>query len=109
MDYPKLISEKWNLTAKFNCLQAIYFYAPRPSALAVRPYVWLRLSIVLLDYTLQLQLRVLDYLQTLQWQCYFLFINISVTVSYLLVTLQGSKFVSTATPAIHNAKPQWHA
>ena len=28
MDYPKLISEKWNLTAKFNCLQAIYFYAP---------------------------------------------------------------------------------
>ena len=33
MDYPKLISEKWNLTAKFNCLQAIYFYAP--SALAV--------------------------------------------------------------------------
>ena len=30
MDYPKLISEKWNLTAKFNCttnLQAIYFYA----------------------------------------------------------------------------------
>ena len=33
MDYPKLISEKWNLTAKFNCLQAIYFDAP--SALAV--------------------------------------------------------------------------
>ena len=33
MDYPKLISEKWNLTAKFNCPQAIYFYAP--SALAV--------------------------------------------------------------------------
>ena len=33
MDYPKLISEKWNLTAKFNCLEAIYFYAP--SALAV--------------------------------------------------------------------------
>ena len=33
MDYPKLILEKWNLTAKFNCLQAIYFYAP--SALAV--------------------------------------------------------------------------
>ena len=33
MDYPKLISEKWNLTAKFNCLQAIYLYAP--SALAV--------------------------------------------------------------------------
>ena len=36
MDYPKLISEKWNLTAKFNCLQllqAIYCYAP--SALAV--------------------------------------------------------------------------
>ena len=33
MDYPKLISEKWNLTAKFNCLQATYFYAP--SALAV--------------------------------------------------------------------------
>ena len=33
MDYPKLISEKWNLTAKFNYLQAIYFYAP--SALAV--------------------------------------------------------------------------
>ena len=28
MDYPKLISEKWNLTAKFNCLQAIYFDAP---------------------------------------------------------------------------------
>ena len=26
-------SEKWNLTAKFNCLQAIYCYAP--SALAV--------------------------------------------------------------------------
>ena len=21
MDYPKLISEKWNLTGKFNCLQ----------------------------------------------------------------------------------------
>ena len=34
MDYPKLISENWNLTAKFNCLEAIYFYAP--SALAVR-------------------------------------------------------------------------
>ena len=33
MDYPKLISEKWNLTAKFNRLQAIYFDAP--SALAV--------------------------------------------------------------------------
>ena len=33
MDDPKLISEKWNLTAKFNCLEAIYFYAP--SALAV--------------------------------------------------------------------------
>ena len=33
MDYPKLISEKWNLTAKFNCLQAIYFDAL--SALAV--------------------------------------------------------------------------
>ena len=33
MDYPKLISEKWNLTAKFNCLQAIYLYAP--SALSV--------------------------------------------------------------------------
>ena len=33
MDYQKLISEKWNLTAKFNCLEAIYFYAP--SALAV--------------------------------------------------------------------------
>ena len=33
MDYPKLISEKWNLTAKFNYLQAIYLYAP--SALAV--------------------------------------------------------------------------
>ena len=33
MDYSKLISEKWNLTAKFNCLQAIYFDAP--SALAV--------------------------------------------------------------------------
>ena len=33
MDYPKLISEKWNLTAKFNCLEAIYIYAP--SALAV--------------------------------------------------------------------------
>ena len=33
MDYPKLISEKWNLTAKFNCIQAIYFFAP--SALAV--------------------------------------------------------------------------
>ena len=30
---PKTYSEKWNLTAKFNCLQAIYFYAP--SALAV--------------------------------------------------------------------------
>ena len=32
MDYSKLISEKWNLTAKFNCLQtslqAIYFDAP---------------------------------------------------------------------------------
>ena len=28
-----LISEKWNLTAKFNCLQAIYFDAQ--SALAV--------------------------------------------------------------------------
>ena len=33
MDYPELISEKWNLTAMFNCLQAIYLYAP--SALAV--------------------------------------------------------------------------
>ena len=29
----KIFSEKWNLTAKFNYLQAIYFYAP--SALAV--------------------------------------------------------------------------
>ena len=28
MDYLKLISEKWNLTAKFNCLQAIYVDAP---------------------------------------------------------------------------------
>ena len=34
MDYPKT-SEKWNLTAKFNCLQAIYFYASGSSALAV--------------------------------------------------------------------------
>ena len=41
MDYPKLISEKWNLTAKFNCLQAIYFYAP--SALAVPMCGWLQL------------------------------------------------------------------
>ena len=24
MDYPKLISEKWNLTAKFNCLDGHY-------------------------------------------------------------------------------------
>ena len=32
-----LFQKKWNLTAKFNCLQAIYFDAP--SALAV-PYVW---------------------------------------------------------------------
>ena len=24
MDYPKLISEKWNLTAKFNCLDSHY-------------------------------------------------------------------------------------
>ena len=42
MDYPKLISEKWNLTVKFNCLQAIYFDAP--SALAVPrllPQVWI--------------------------------------------------------------------
>ena len=43
MDYPKLISEKWNLTAKFNCLQAIYFYAPRPSCTSC-PYVCHRLA-----------------------------------------------------------------
>ena len=35
MDYPKLISEKWNLTAKFNCLQAIYFDAPSALRVAV--------------------------------------------------------------------------
>ena len=39
MDYPKLISEKWNLTAKFNCLQAIYFDAPRAKCTSC-PYVW---------------------------------------------------------------------
>ena len=39
MDYPKLISEKWNLTAKFNCLQAIYFLCPKCTSC---PYVWAR-------------------------------------------------------------------
>ena len=47
MDYPKLISEKWNLTAKFNCLQAIYFYAP--SAIAVPMTMCAILSLLVLD------------------------------------------------------------
>ena len=33
LDYPKLISEYWCFTAKYHCLQAIYFDAP--SALTV--------------------------------------------------------------------------
>ena len=40
MDYPKLISEKWNLTAKFNCLQAIYFDAPIALAVPMCAIVW---------------------------------------------------------------------
>ena len=38
LDYPKIITftEKWNLAVNFNCLEAIYFYAP--SALAVRKW-----------------------------------------------------------------------
>ena len=35
MDYQKFISEKWNLTAKFNCLQLQAIYFDAPSALAV--------------------------------------------------------------------------
>ena len=52
LDYPKIMTEKWNLAVNFNCLDLelffrsnlgliINFYAPRPSALAVRKWsIW---------------------------------------------------------------------
>ena len=91
MDYPKLISEKWNLTAKFNCLQAIYFDAP--SALAVpmcdksvgklnvgKPNVLLRLLRVIAVHTNSSKRMVVRYLRK---TCAVTVLDLVITEAYL--------------------------